>query len=260
MGSFNASVETAFSVIEVIQFARALGGELSDDGIESPDHWEIVLFWELLSNAVWVPRLMDAPRQRRLENLISTTHLQLHRNPLMPREEAVSAVTPGATNDLRQRVSNCISERAESTGRDALADLKIWAELEREAAIDFAFRSVRPNFELRACAECGTRFEPQLSNRGRFCRTECRKRFNNARNSAQSEGFTCAICEIGKGMDLFSGLAWTAENDAVSPLRMEAYHSKRQSRCCTDCVVREHREWARYIAPLVDAKERQAAS
>ena len=260
MGLFNAQVETAFTVTEAAQLSRELRDDLIAQEVDSQAHWDIVVFWDLLSNAVWVPRLMDTQRQRRLEKLTVGTDLHLYRNPLMTREDSVGVVTPGVTNDLRQRVANYMSEQLEQTGYDALADLKLWDEVEGEAAIDFAFRSVRPNFEIRVCAECGTRYEPQLSNRGRFCRTECRKRFNNARNSQQHEGFMCKICEDEKSMDLFSGLEWRDVDSGVSPLRMGSYRSLSSERCCIDCVAREHKEWARYIAPLVDAKERQAGT
>lgn len=259
MGTFTASVETAFKVTEVMQYARVLDGDMTDSESESEALWEIVHFWALLGNTVWVPRLMDIQRQQRLEQLVAATPLKLYRNQLLPREESVSAVTPGVTNGLRDRVRDSIYKVvANSNGQySSVTDKGLWKELEGEAAVDFTFRSVRPNFELRGCAFCGRWYEPLLSNRGRFCGIDCRKRFNNLKHSKKDDQrtFQCAWDGQTHSMELFSGLVHQAEDDLVTPLRIGRYSSYSDNLWCIDCVERERPEWTRYIAPLIEARE-----
>jgi len=270
VSSFNAQVTTAFTVAEVLQHARLLESDLDDvagdfDASEPRDDLkalrEIVEFWTLVGNSAWVPRLLDIPRQWRLKKLIEETPLYLHRNPLASREESISAVSPGIVGNLRERVTEHINKGFEtSEGRYvSVSDLALWEELAREGSVDYAFRSVRPGFEIRVCAQCGKWYEPQLSNRSRFCSQDCRKRFNNIRNSAREEvkNFTCKLCGQKRSMELFSGLRYSDDEseDIISPLRIAKYSFYPEDRCCTDCVQSRHPEWARYIAPLVEAKD-----
>lgn len=258
MGVFAATVETAFNVTEVMQHAHGLEDDLCEAEHTGETLWAIVHFWELLGNAAWVPRLMDIQRQRRLEALIAATPLSIYRNPLVPREESISAVTPGVVNALRERVAKSLADSYDrSSGQyRALGDEKLWAELEGEAAVDFTFRSVLSNFELRGCAMCGKWYEPQLSNRGRFCGPECRKRFNNLRNSKKEEQrtFKCASHSETSGMELFSGLVQSRSAADATPLRIGRYYPLSEDLLCLDCVERAHPEWARYIAPLVESR------
>lgn len=265
MGSFIAPVETAFNVTEVMQYARILEEDLDmADVRDEVDLNEIVRFWETLGNAVWIPRLMSTERQRRLESLFAATPLTLQRNPLMAREDSISAVTPGVTTDLRQRVAAEIDRLAlTSNGRyGAFGSQKLWSEVEREGAVDFALRSVRPNFELRGCASCGKWYEPQLTNRGRFCSADCRKRFNNLKHSKKEDQkfFACAWDGKMHSMEEFSGLHSGPEEHPVSILRIGNYTPNRETMWCISCVEENEPLWVRYIAPLVEARGERAST
>lgn len=263
MGSFTAPVTTAFGFIETMQLVRHLRGELEDAEHHEGPLWETVQFWQVLANAIWVPRIMDIARQKRLEKLMSEATLTLHRNPLVSREESITAITPGILNQLRDRIATSMAEQEVGTGGQysALADVELWHELECEAAIDYLFKSVQPSFEVRGCAQCGKWYEPVLANRGRFCSAECRKRFNNLRASNKDEllkSFECANCEQTLSMDAYSGLREFDPNDSVSPLRISKFEFG-SGRWCADCVAEHRPEWKRYVAPIIDARERAAS-
>jgi hypothetical protein len=259
MGNFTAPVETAFNVTDAMQYARALSGDLFDAEVEPGPLWDIATFWELLGNAVWVPRLMSIQRQHRLEKLIAATPLSVYRDPLAPRAESVSAITPGVTNGLRERVAAAVNEAVlDSNGQySSISDIALWNEIEREAAVDFAFRSVRANFEIRGCASCGKWYEPQLSNRSRFCSTDCRKRFNNQKHSKRDDqrSFVCAWRGETVPIDHFSGLVHEDGDQPVTPLRIGHFKSYSDKMWCLDCVEKDQPLWSRYIAPLVEARE-----
>ncbi len=258
MATFMAPVTTAFTVTEVMGHARSLSHDLGEAEYRGRDLWDIVEFWERLGNAAWVPRLLDIPRQKRLDSLIAQAPLSLHRSMHSPREESITAVTPGVLNSLRERINDKMAEVDErNSPYIGLSDAKLWQELEQEGAVDYLFKSVRSNFELRGCAQCGRWYEPQLANRGRFCSGECRKRFNNVRNSVKEEvkNFTCNCCNDTRSMDQFSGLLFEASTDEISPLRIGPFRYHSESQWCLECVESQHKEWARYIAPLVEARD-----
>lgn len=109
---------------------------------------------------------------------------------------------------------------------------------------------------------CGKWYEPQLSNRSRFCSTDCRKRFNNQKHSKREEqrSFVCAWRGETHPIDHFSGLVHTDGDQPVTPLRIGALRSYSDKLWCLECVEKEQPLWARYIAPLVEARASQNAS
>ena len=264
MGSFQVNVSTAFSLTEVLQHGRALRADLVEAEENDAELWSIVNLLQNVANSVWVPRLMTVADQRQLDALCNETHLTVHRNALAPREESVSLITPGLANDLRVRVAAEISASIERSGDlyHGLSDRALWAEVLREAAVDWAFRAVRSGFEIRGCAQCGRWYEPQLANRSRFCTTDCRKKFNNLRAAKQKayQTFHCGGCGRDLSMNAFSGLHREHKDDTVTPLRIQRYIPLIKGMRCLECVQDKNPEWNRYIAPLLEARERTAAS
>jgi hypothetical protein len=262
MNTFEVLITTAFTLTEVLQFGRLLHGDLAEAEYQGETLWNIVHLLADVGNSVWVPRLLTVSDQKRLDMLFHEAHLVLHRNPLAPREESVSLITPGVGNELRSRVALAIDESNERGQYRGFSNAELWEEVLREAAVDWSFRAIRTNFEVRGCAMCGRWFEPQLANRSRFCSTACRKQFNNIRTSGRDhvKSFTCESCERNLGMDLFSGLHNEREDDSVTPLRIGRYLASLNNLRCVDCVQTHNPEWARYISPIVDAKERSASA
>jgi hypothetical protein len=262
MNTFEVQIATAFTLTEVLQFGRLLHGDLVEAEHNGDDLWNVVHLLADVGHSVWVPRLLTVSDQRRLDSLFHEAHLVLHRNPLATREESVSLITPGVANDLRSRVASAIYEGSDSGQYQSFSDLGLWEEVLREAAVDWSFRAIRTNFEVRGCAMCGRWFEPQLANRSRFCGTSCRKQFNNIRTSGRDhvKAFTCESCDRQLSMDLFSGLQNSHEDDAVTPLRIGRYMASLNNLRCVACVQAKNPEWARYISPIVDAKERSAGA
>jgi hypothetical protein len=259
-------VETAFSFVELLQQTDRERDELDEYFNDYPVGKEVEAAWAqtqkvlLVANATWVPRLIDSEMLVAVEAYLRDTPLIVRRNAFAG---TVTFASPGVLTGLRDKVNTqrAASEQ-ESRGQHSTVGPSVYAEILREGLVDWTVRTASPDgYEVRSCSECGKWFEPQLKLRSRFCSSECRKKFNNRRNSTDESvtQFVCGGCKQRRPLDEFAGLRFDDPQRAVTPLRMGKYTFIDEILCCLHCVRSSYPEWRRYIAPMESLSERATA-
>jgi hypothetical protein len=244
--------ETAYTFAEVVEIGRQIK---NDDFYEDDDCYGTPYFAERIANASWARNMLEISESRHLEEIFKKATFTLDRNSFNEEpQDSIFLVSPGVRNKLREQVKQFDAWCREQDG-DPFSDFprKLFQQLFDEGVLDWMIRSKRSNYELRGCIWCGRWFEPVIVRRGRFCSPSCRKRFNNARISADPSVrmFRCVDCQENRPLEEFSGLIKVSFGAECLIRPFDATGAYPNPYLCIRHVLENAPKWKRYVEPFV---------
>lgn len=247
--------ETAFTLPEVAQLGDQLSFTWPDDGSEREDasKEKLNVLCYAICHATWVRSWLNLEDFRKLDTIFKSAKFALERNSITDDEDkAIIAVSPGVQSGLRERVATFLTFKDEPDFYNRFP-FELFYEMFVEGVLDWLIRSKRANYELRGCIWCGRWFEPTIARRGRFCGFQCRKRFNNARVSADTSvrTFKCYACDDARPLEEFSGLCLLTDAQCMITHVTEHMDDASMRYLCIRHVLETAPRWKRYIEPFI---------